>query len=241
MPILDEKSPIPLYFQLQEMIKKKIEEGFYKEGDLIPTEKELQQLYSVSRITVRNAIAGLVFEDLLVKKQGLGTIVARPRMVEDFSSLKSFTEKMAAQGAAVATQVIEVKRIGASERIAHHLAIEPESEIIYVKRLRFVDEEPIALFISHIRGDIGITEDDDFKRSIFDLLENKCDIKISGGQKVIEATSANKEEAEFLKIDVDEPVLLIRNTTLDSDNKPIEYAEGVYRSDRYKYVLKLKR
>ena len=238
---LDEKSPIPLYFQLQEEIKKKIEQGIYKVGDLIPTEKELQQIYSVSRITVRNAIAGLVFEDLLVKKQGLGTIVARPRMVEDFSSLKSFTEKMAAQGAVIATEVIEVKIIGASERIAHHLAIEPESEIIYVKRLRFVDEEPIALFISHIRGDIGITEDDDFKRSIFDLLENKRGIKISGGQKVIEATSANKEEAELLKIDVDEPVLLIRNTTFDFDNAPIEYAEGVYRSDRYKYVLKLKR
>jgi len=241
MPILNEKSPIPLYFQLQEQIKKKIEQGIYKVGDLIPTERELQQLYSVSRITVRNAIAGLVFEDLLVKKQGLGTIVARPRMVEDFSSLKSFTEKMAAQGAVIATEVIEVKRIGASEGIALHLAIEPESEIIYIKRLRFVDEEPIALFISHIRGDIGIAEDDDFRGSIFDLLENKCNIEISGGQKVIEATSANKEEAELLKIDVDEPVLLIRNTTFDSDNKPIEYAEGVYRSDRYKYVLKLKR
>jgi len=241
MARLDEKSPIPLYFQLQEQIKKKIKQGIYKVGELIPTEKELQQLYSVSRITVRNAIAGLVFEDLLVKKQGLGTIVARPGMIEDFSSLKSFTEKMAAQGAAIATEVIEVKRIGASERIAHHLAIEPESEIVYIKRLRFVDEEPIALFISHIRGDIGISEDDDFKRSIFELLENKCGIKISGGQKVIEATAANKEEAELLKIDVDEPVLLIRNTTFDTDNKPIEYAEGVYRSNRYKYVLKLKR
>ena len=71
--MLDTSSPIPLYFQLQEMLRKDILAGIYSPGELIPTEKELMEKYQVSRITVRNAISGLVFEDLLIKKQGRGT------------------------------------------------------------------------------------------------------------------------------------------------------------------------
>ncbi|RKX79097.1 MAG: GntR family transcriptional regulator [Spirochaetes bacterium] len=238
---LDEKSPIPLYFQLQEIIKRKIESGEYKPGDLIPTERELQEKYGVSRITVRNAIEGLVFEDLLVKKQGLGTMVARPRMVEDFSNLRSFTEKMEAQGAKIDTKVLEVRKIGAPERIATHLKVDPGSEIIYVKRLRFVDGEPIALFSSYIRGDIGIGEWDDFTGSVYRLMEKEKGIKISGAEKIIEATSSTGEEAELLGINPEDPILIIRNTTFDHVGTPIEHAEGVYRSDRYKYIVKLKR
>ncbi len=241
MPELDKNSPIPLYFQLQEKLRELIEKGFYREGELIPTEKELQKMYSVSRITVRNAINGLVFEGLLVKKQGVGTIVARPKMIENFSSLKSFTEKMKAQGASIFTKVLAVKRITVSERIAKHLEIKPRDEVIYVKRLRFVNSEPIALFVSYIPTDIGVSENDDYAGSIFELFENRLNIRISGGRKVVEAASANKEEAELLKININDPVLLIKNTTLDDKGRPIEYAEGIYRSDRYRYEVKLKR
>ena len=78
--MLNSSSPVPLYFQLQEILRRKIIDGEYLPGDTIPSEKELQEIYTVSRITVRNAINGLVFDDLLIKKQGLGTIVAHPRM-----------------------------------------------------------------------------------------------------------------------------------------------------------------
>ena len=114
---LKEHSPIPLYFQLQEILRQKIMDGEYPEGVIIPSESELQKTYSVSRITVRNAIEGLVFEDLLIRKQGVGTIVAPRRVVEDFSSLKSFTEKMSSQGVSFHTKVIAVRWIGAPERI----------------------------------------------------------------------------------------------------------------------------
>jgi len=238
---INPRSPIPLYYQLQELIKSKIESGEYKPGELIPTEKELQKHYGVSRITVRNAISGLVFEDLLMKKQGYGTVVAKPRMVEDFSRLSSFTEKMEAQGAKVTTKVLEIQREYASIRISSHLDIPSETEILCIKRLRYVDEEPIALFTNYIRTDMGIGEDDDFNASIYKLLEEKGHRSITSGEKVIEAMIARSEEAELLGIQVGDPLLLIRNTTFDKDLLPIDYAEGVYRADRYKYVVRLKR
>lgn len=238
---LNPRSPIPLYFQLQELIKKKIEKGDYKPGQLIPTEKAFQTSYGISRITVRNAINGLVYEDLLIKKQGYGTVVAEQRMVEDFTRLSSFTEKMESQGAKVTTEVLEIETVAASSRISEHLLIQPETPVIYVKRLRYVNDEPIALFTNYIRSDIGVNEEDDFHGSIFSLIEEKYQTPISSGEKVIEAMVAGREEAENLDIPPGDPVLLIHNTTYDSGSAPIEYAEGVYRGDRYKYVVKLRR
>lgn len=238
---LNENSPIPLYFQLQEILRKKIQTGEYRNGTIIPSETELQKMYGVSRITVRSAIEGLVFEDLLIRKQGVGTMVAPKRVVEDFSSLKSFTEKMEAQGVEVCTEVLEVKWIGASERIAEHLQIEPEEKVLNVYRLRYIDNEPIALFSSYLPGKLGIGEDEDFSRSMYRLLEQKYGYRIVGGERIIEAASAEEGEAKLLKIKPGDCVLLIRNTAVDADGNLLEYAEGIYRSDRYKYVVKLKR
>jgi len=230
-----------LYYQLQELIKSKIDQGEYQPGDLIPTEKELQKAYGVSRITVRNAINGLVLEDLLVKRQGYGTVVAAKRMVEDFSKLSSFTEKMHAQGAEVTSKVLEVERITAPSRIAEHLHIEKDEFVIEVKRLRLVNGEPIALFTNYLQPKLGVHEGDDFSGSIFKLLEQKYHVTISSGEKIVEAMVAGEDEARSLDIPVGDPVLLIRNVTYDENGIPIDYAEGIYRADRYKYVVKLKR
>ncbi|MFP4268438.1 MAG: GntR family transcriptional regulator [Spirochaetaceae bacterium] len=238
---LDSNNPVPLYFQLQEIIKRKIEEGEYQPGDLIPTEKELQELYGISRITVRNAINGLVLEDLLVKRQGYGTVVASKRMVEDFSKLSSFTEKMRSQGAEVTSKVLEVARMQAPSRIAEHMRIETGDPVIEVKRLRFVDGEPIAFFTNYLLPRYGVNENDDYSGSIYELLEKKYGVSIVSGEKVIEAMVAASTEAKLLNIAVGDPVLLIRNVTCDENGEPVDYAEGIYRADRYKYVVKLKR
>jgi GntR family transcriptional regulator len=239
--VLDEKSPIPLYFQLQELIRKKIEENAYQEGECIPSEAELQRRYNVSRITVRNAIEGLVFEELLVKKQGVGTIVAAHRFADDTSSLKSFTEKTIDQHANAKTEVLEVANMGASRRIAEHLGISPGSDLLFVKRLRFIDDEPIGIFSNYIRGDIGVKVDHDFSGSIYRLLEETYGVRIGEAEKVIEAMVASPEEGEVLGVAPGDALLVIRNTTFDKAGTAVEYAEGLYRSDRYKYVVRLKR
>jgi len=240
--MLDSKSPLPLYFQLQEVLRKKILAGEYNPGNLIPSEKELEKQYSVSRITVRNAINGLVLEDLLIKKQGRGTIVACPRMQEEENtSLQSFTEKMKKQGVKTSTKVFNVAKMPVPERIAEHLDIEPGDEIIYAKRLRLVDGEPIALFENYISSKTGVTEKDDFSGSVFDLFEKKYGIKISSSEKVIEAGVARKEDADLLQISAGDPVLIITYTTFNANNNRIELAEGIYRADRYKFMVRLKR
>lgn len=240
--MLDDRNPLPLYFQLQEILRKKILDGEYNPGDLIPTEKELQELYSVSRITVRNAINGLVLDDLLIKKQGRGTVVAFPKMQDDGNTtLQSFTEKMEKQGKETSTDVLKVIKIPITERLAEHIDLKTNEEIIYTKRLRKVDGEPIALFENYLSAKTGVSENDDFSGSVYKLLENKYGIKISSSEKIIEAGISGIEEADLLKISAGDPVLIIRYTTYDNYNDRIEYAEGIYRADKYKYMVRLKR
>ncbi len=240
--MLDIESPLPLYFQLQEVLRKRILGGEYNPGDLIPSEKELENQYGVSRITVRNAINGLVMEDLLIKKQGRGTTVAYPRMQEEENTtLQSFTEKMEGQGVETSTNVIDVVKMPVSERVAEHLNIVPGDKIIYAKRLRLVDGEPMALFENYISSETGVTEKDDFSGSVFSLFEKKYGIKISSSEKIIEAGIVRKEDADLLQISAGDPVLIITYTTYDSNNRRIELAEGIYRADRYKFMVRLKR
>jgi GntR family transcriptional regulator len=239
MKVLNPNGPVPLYFQLQEDLKKDIENGIYKVNDKIPTEKELEELYSVSRITVRKAIEGLVFEGLLQKKQGVGTIVCNKRMVESVSSLLSFTEKM--RGHKVDTKVLDVNLMVAPERISKHLQIKPGEEVLFVKRLRYVDDEPIALFSTYLRSDLGLTEKDDFRGSLFNLLENKYNVAISYSERTIFASEASEEIADLLNIKMRTPILMVSYHTFNTDERPIEYAEGIYRSDKFEYKLKLVR
>jgi GntR family transcriptional regulator len=241
---LDPNSPIPLYHQLKERIQAKIDNGDYQPGQMIPTERELQETYGISRITVRNAIAELVAEERIIKKQGQGTLVAKPRIVDDSSRLRGFTEKSMAQGAQiedVGTRVLHVERLAAQPRICAYLGLPFESPVLYVKRLRMLQEEPIAVFENYIRGDMGIEADEDFSHSLYELYERGHGLSIAWAERCIEASAIESDRASLLGLREGEPVLIIKNTTFLSDGCPIEYAEGVYRADRYKYIVQLKR
>jgi GntR family transcriptional regulator len=241
---LNPDSPIPLYHQLKEKIQSKIDSGEYQSGQLIPTEQEMQEAYGVSRITVRNAIAELVAEEKVVKRQGQGTMVSKPRIVEDSTILRGFTEKFMAQGAQfedIGTRVLRAERASASPRICSYLGIPLDAPIIYVRRLRLILDEPIAVFENYIRGDMGIDKGEDFSHSLYELYERDHGLAISRAERCIEASAAQDEIATLLRLHAGAPVLIIKNTTFLLDQTPIEFAEGVYRADRYKYVVQLKR
>lgn len=238
MKRLDEQSPLPLYFQLQEDLKGRIEQGQYIPGEKIPTEKELQESYGVSRITVRKAIEGLVFEGILVKRQGIGTTVSRKKISDANLQLKGFTEKMKEQGIQVSTQVLEVETIPGSGRISEHLGTAESEELLCVRRLRLTDDEPIAVFTSYLPSFLGVRPDEDFSGSLFGLLEQKYGIQIHYSDRIITASLASQETAELLGIKKGDPLFVVNYITYDRLGRPVEYAEGLYRSDKYQYKLR---
>ena len=110
MSTLNRKTPIPLYYQLIEMIRKDIETGVLKPGDIIPSERELSERYQISRPTVRQAIKELAYEGLLNREKGRGTFVSRPKFNYGFiQQFSTFYDDMAEKGYQVHTKVLNIE------------------------------------------------------------------------------------------------------------------------------------
>ena len=118
---LQKNSPIPLYYQLAEVLREKIRVGELKPRAQLPSERELSDTYQISRMTVRQALAYLIREGNLVARQGLGTFVAEPKLAYDALHLLSFTEEMMLEGAEPASQVLEQAIVIPPEAVAADL------------------------------------------------------------------------------------------------------------------------
>ncbi len=99
-------SPVPRYHQLKEILREKVSTEEWKPGDLIPSERELSETYSISRMTARQAITDLVNEGLFYREQGRGTFVADNRITQQLLQLTGFTKDIQARGQRPSTIVL---------------------------------------------------------------------------------------------------------------------------------------
>ena len=142
---IDKNSPIPAYYQIMNHLREKIAEGVYPINSTLPPERELVEMYQVSRMTVRQAIAELVNEGILVRRKGIGTFIAPPKLEQELSSLTSFTEDMAQRGMKAGGRILSFKEIAPDATIQKILSISAEETVYESVRLRLADDEPMAL------------------------------------------------------------------------------------------------
>ena len=116
--------PIPLYYQIAQLIRQQILSGALKPGEQIPTEKELQERFDVSRSTVRNAIGELVYDGLLERRSTKGTFVARTKLEETIFGFGSFTNEILKRNMVPESRILDFKIIRAPDTVAQHLNIE---------------------------------------------------------------------------------------------------------------------
>src|SRR5258708_26715588 len=98
MPTLERSNPLPLYYQLKEVLRQQIRAGHLEPHAAIPSEPELVASYHVSRATVRQALNELVHEGLLYRQHGKGTFVCEPRIQHTLSELPSFSDEVKRRG-----------------------------------------------------------------------------------------------------------------------------------------------
>src|SRR5436853_6116153 len=108
---IDRQSPIPMYYQIMNQLREKISAGEYTIDSALPPERELVETYQVSRMTIRQAISELVNEGILVRRRGIGTFVAPPKIEQALNSLTSFTQDMAQRGMKAGGRVLSFKDI----------------------------------------------------------------------------------------------------------------------------------
>src|SRR5699024_6895399 len=182
---------IPLYKQVRQKILKEINYHM-KEGDLLPTEVELEKNYEVSRITIRKAIDTLEAEGYVEKIQGRGTIVTSTKIVQDAGSITSWTEEMHLKGKKPETKKQNNYLVKPSRKMKNKLNLHPNEKIICVERLSLVDEEPIALMFNYLREKHipGLLEQGFIRESLYEELEENYNIVLEEANEQIKARLA---------------------------------------------------
>ncbi|RSL32176.1 GntR family transcriptional regulator [Salibacterium salarium] len=240
--MIDKNSPLPIYYQIQEMIRKKIESSEWEPGDMLPSERIFAEDFDISRMTVRQAVTELANEGLLRREKGKGTFVTEPKIEQTLQGLTSFTEDMKDRGLKPGSDLIQYSVLTPSKPVADTLQMNDTKQIHEIKRIRLADEVPMAFETTSINSDIvGELPEDIENHSIYYILEKEKGLKIGNGEQTFESSLARKEEADFLGIREGDPILLIRRITYLDDGTPFEYVKSAYRGDRYRFTIKMPR
>lgn len=220
--MLKQDAITPLYVQLMEELETSIRNGVYKPGDKIMTEAEMAKEYGVSLITVRKAVGSLMEKGLVVRKQGKGTFVTKPKYSRNMKKLQSFTEMCEQMGVKPGAQVLENRLIMADKKVADRLGIEPGSNVVYISRLRLADGEPVQVEKSYFPLKYAFLLEEDLNNgSMFECLKEKAGAKVASSEKMIELCRATAEEAALMDVKKGDYLLFVKSTAYDENGEPM--------------------
>ncbi len=231
----------PYYLQIANLLREKIESKEYPLGSIIPSEKELEEQYAVSRITIRQAVTELERVGYVKRERGRGTSVTYSPMVNEFlMQIKSFTNEMKDRGITPSTKKAHIEKQQASAEVAKYFKIKAGDPIYLLHRVRCAYNEPLVIFDSYLSCDYHFPLDDnEYQESMYDVFEK---IGVSRPKKVKEryiATLADERIASELDVNVGSPIFRRERISYGRDGKTIEYTICYYRGDRYVYSLEL--
>ena len=233
---------LPKYYLLKNIIIEKIDNEEYTSACPIPSERELMEVYQVSRITVRKAIDELVNEGYLYKVQGKGTYVKEDVGGSDLISITSCTEDVIKLGMTPSKQVLEFKLIQADAKRAKVLEITKQDKVYKLGRVLCADKEPLNITITYLPEKIfpELDKHSFDKESLYETIQEKYGVKITKAKRTIEAILAKGDIAEQLDIEEGSPIMLFRCVTFGKVNgkeMPIEYFKCFYRTDKFKFYI----
>ncbi len=207
---LEKRSPIPLYVQLADIIKRNIREGILKENDLIPSEARLMEKYKISRITVRNALLRLEHDRDIFKVHGRGSFVAAKENIIITSPFYFFKSQMSKLGIDITEELIEFENVYPTERVRSELNLKPDELVTKVKRIMKMGNESIGLrsfFVPHKFGN-KMRYDDVENRSMLDYLNENPATKIAKMEVKVQAAVIADGDAEVMGVDNNSTVLV---------------------------------
>lgn len=222
-------------------IRKQINQHELNKNDKILSEAQLCQKYGVSRITATKAINDLVSEGYLYRIQGKGTFVNRLPISEEISQLCGFAERMKRQHLSLETKVLSCETVQMPSPMQAQFSLPFEMEVLLLKRLRIVNNEPLCISISYLIPSIfyWVNQESMETQSLFDLLENKYQHKLCNAIQELEVGYLSDEDAHHLSISSSDPCLKLTLFCYVDQNEPAMYEETYYLQGKYKYRLQL--
>src|SRR5215472_13270887 len=231
------REAMPVYVRIQQTVRRGIEAGQLKPGDMVSSERELARIHRVSLMTARHARAGLEQEGVVERRRGMGTYVALPKI--HFNKLMSYTEQMASRGLTPGTRVIFARIIEDEPEVAARLGLAASSPLIKIERVRQAGEDPFALETCYLpaAGFSGLVEMPLSRTSLFATLERDFDVELAYSDEEVDATVAEGRVAEHLDVLRGAPLLRMRQVIYSSKSKPVIYVVGFYRSERHSLFI----
>ena len=231
---------LPKYYQVKRQLLEFT--AALEAGSPVPPERELARSYGTSRTTVRQALAELVIEGRLLRMQGKGTFVAKPKVAQ-LLELASYTEGMRAHGLHPHTKILDIGYVAADEKLAALLDIKAGERALRIHRLRLADGEPMSIDTSHLPAGRfpGLRKQLERHHSLYETLRAAYGIQLAEAEETIETVLADPHDAALLEVDAGLPLLLLSRHAFDVTGEPVEWAQSWYRGDRYKFVTRLRR
>jgi len=234
---IDHKSSVPLHMQAEALLRQLITEEQYQNGKNIPNEVDLANMLAISRTTLRIAINKLVFEGLLVRKKRAGTKVAPGAVSSKSNNWLSFSQEMKLRGIPIKNFELHVSWELPDGNLASFFDIKPNEPVLKMERVRGRPEEPFVFFASYFHPSVGLSPDDDFKRPLYELLEQDHAVIATLSKEEIRAIGADEHIAKKLLVPVGSPILFRKRFVYDQDERPIEYNVGYYKADSFIYTV----
>ncbi|RLE15147.1 hypothetical protein DRJ04_00960 [Candidatus Aerophobetes bacterium] len=233
---IDKGKPIPRYYQVSEALEKFIERNDLASGVKLPSEEHLAELFGVSRPTINKAVQLLMEKSLVRKVRGKGTFVIQKKLVPFvfMQDLTSLGESLKKSGLPFTTEVIEAKKIQASSFIAHNLMLEPGSLVVYLKRLRRVEGEPIFVGESYLSAKRfpDLLKHDLVSQTLYSILEKKYRLPIVKAKRMLRVVKPSAEDASLLEIPLSQPLIKLDGTAYSWEESVVLYSETKFRGDR---------
>lgn len=235
--LLSENGILPLYAQVELILQYFIENRFVP-GDPFFTEMEVASCLGVSRPTANRAIKGLIQKGFITRQRRRKAQVAPIHNVPlvFMSELLSFGEMLERMGKTYTTKLLARQCHKAGMTIAEKLGISSTESVIYLKRLRFVEGEPILVvesFLPYSRFKrLAELDPENFRTDLYKLLREVIGIQVSRAEREVWASRVSPEDAKLLGVPVWEPCLRLRGVTYDEQGDPVEFFDSRLKGTR---------
>jgi GntR family transcriptional regulator len=232
---LDPDSFVPYYEQIVGQVRNAIRIGRLHAGANFYSEGEIARSLGISKMPVRHAFQKLRDEGLLVIQQGKRPTIGSERVPWDFQRLRGFSEEMLRKGLTPSARVLSLEEQIPEAAVISALALKPGEKVYRLKRLRFIDRQPVAVVTSYLPAHIfpGIDQLDLANQSLYYIIERLYNRALQRADEVIGAMNAEPEEAAILQTAPGSALLIISETTYDVQQIPVEYSVSLLRGDRY--------
>lgn len=232
---IDHKSAVPLHIQVESLLREMMKDPEYANGKFLPNEIDLAKHLGISRNTLRQATNKLTYEGLLIRKKGVGTIVADVSINTRLKNWLSFSQEMKALGINITNYELNISWVEADEKLSDFFRIPLKKKLLKLERLRGRPEGPFVYFISFFHPRVGLTGNEDFSQPLYEILEKKYATVAKLSKEEISAISADEFLANKLRLQTGDPILKRKRYVYDPGTRPIEYNIGYYRADSFVY------